>query len=519
MFWTEPDLPSENNFFESLSEEGKNRPLLQNTKVYKEDDSEYNWEYDSYSRKLVQSFVKFKFPAQTFQQTIESQLELNKDEAHHIDACDNNPELFILPDAVLVTAEKVGKGSYSSVFRTHKYSCNGSSISTRIVKLAERTFLSEYDLLRQHLNADALKSPYIDHIHACYSVLNSNMHLAIFENSDADLAHADYNKVASPFKFLATQLTHIVEGIKLLHESNLAHRDIKGENCLINYQGIAKITDTGFVHLIPDKELHRTNYTPHFAPPFIWNSLQDQANNEGHQGKDADVFAIGMTIEYDGIIQALNHCATNLLDENPVLFQKYFELQQKIMNAREEVPVNSKEEVLALGKDYPGRVSLINRIVLIFPDRHELLKNTRAAIQLFAHHISVLEINRLKQLAELAHKLINYNSNVIPSIAHVKKDLDNICNLKMNESTALKSVNINLKSDHTYTARPLKSNPSTKNNDSFEEKENRKTSSPSKTKKRMPVQPVQISTLKNAQEQATKKMKTLNSPENVEGHL
>lgn len=503
--FTDLEIPQKNSEENAATIKTAGSLSLEKTKLYIEDDTaNYNWEYDSYNTNLLRSFLKYNDPLQISTRVQCIQRQLNNDEACYIDSSNNNPQLFILPDSVLITAEKVGKGSQSSVFRTNKHS-QGSPIIKCIVKVAKSSYVSEFNLLQRFLNADALNSPYIDHMQACYSIINSKIHLAIFENSDGDLAHADYEKVASPIKFLVTQIRQIVEGITLLHQSNIVHRDIKGENCLINYHGVGKITDTGSARLNLDKEIHKTNYTPLYAPPFIWPAFRDQAASRGYQGKDADVFSTGITIEYDGIIPLLNYYATTCLATDADAYNCFFELQEKIMNAREEINVNSLEELSALGSAYPGRVSLISKVALIFPDRDQLLEDTLRAIQLFARHLSILESNSLRYLAKLAYGLINYNSNVIPSIESAKKDLDYICNLE----TSANKASTNAQAGLFETILPAHNNPASKQID------NRNTSSPTKTKKRS-LYPEKSLQLQGEQEGTTKKMKTEHLPEKAE---
>ncbi len=487
-------------FSKGSSEKLKNSQplLLQNTRPYKENESNYNCKHEDYILSFFRSFMSYNSPELNLQNVTNLQVQLKNDEAYHLTSSEQNSQLFILPDSLLTIVEKVGNGVQSSVFRVNKISCQGLPISKCIVKLAKSSYTSELNLLQQYLNADALKSPFIDHIQACYSIKDQNMHLAIFENSDGDLAHVDFLKVASPVKFLISQLSQIVTGIKILHEYNIVHRDIKGENCLINYNGVAKITDTGFARLNLDKEIHTTDYTPLYAPPFIWNTFEDQFKSRGYQGKDADTFSTGMTIEYDGILPILKHYASTILSKDLPNSKRFFELQKRIMNARKEVIIKSYEELIALDKINPNRVSIINHIALIFPDRDLLLKNTLAAIQLFEQHISKVEFNCLSHLAKLTYELINYNSNVIPPMGSTKTKLDNICNLVNNKDNASTNTNID-------PVRPFKAPLSTQNSPASNEIVHRNTSSPTKTKKRSIYLE---SSLQGPQEETTKKMKT-----------
>nr|MBA3285593.1 protein kinase [Nitrosopumilus sp.] len=317
-FYTSSQQLSFGSDFGSDTEDLKNeKELLQKTCPYVENISNYQNYKTTIAKKILiyncsdlteSNVINFVEQSKKLvKEVIKEQIRLKTSEVYHIFASEQNPALFILPDSVLITAEKVGEGTQSSVFRVNKISSEGSLVSKKIVKQSKISYASEFALLHS-LKAESLNTPYIDHIQAYYLVKNQNMHLAIFENSDADLAHVNFNKVASPLEFIIRQVSQIAEGIRILHENNIVHRDIKGENYLINYEGVGKITDTGSAQQIPlDKESHNIYCTPYYAPPFIWNTFDDQFHKKGYQGKDADVFSTGMTLEFDCIIPLLTH--------------------------------------------------------------------------------------------------------------------------------------------------------------------------------------------------------------------
>ncbi|MBA3285594.1 MAG: protein kinase, partial [Nitrosopumilus sp.] len=307
----------------------------------------------------------------------------------------------------------------------------------------------------------------IDHIQACYSIKSQgtpNMYLAIFENSDVDLSHINFRRLTSPIEFVIRQICQIVEGIKVLHKHNIVHRDIKGDNCLINYKGVGKITDTGAARL-DQREIHNTYCTPCYAPPFIWRTFDDQMKKLGYQGKSADVFSTGITIEFDCILPLLKHYAGENLIENSAKYNRFVKLYERIINARNQVDINSLNELAYLKQNFPCRVSLFGRVALIFPERDQLLKDTLAAIKLFEIYIPK-ESNCLKNFAILAYKLINYNSKEIPSIDSVKTELAKIyddlfkneyadenssTNTKTNKARSPDAINLNQK-----TSSPIK---------------------------------------------------------------
>ena len=64
----------------------------------------------------------------------------------------------------------------------------------------------------------------------------------------------------------------IVKGLKVLHDNNLMHRDLKSANILIMKNGICKLGDLN-ISKIYDSNFHNSKMgTPCYAAPEIWNN-------------------------------------------------------------------------------------------------------------------------------------------------------------------------------------------------------------------------------------------------------
>lgn len=82
----------------------------------------------------------------------------------------------------------------------------------------------------------------------------------------------------------------IVQGMKYLHGRNIAHRDIKLDNILLDEEKRIKIIDFGFSVLIEkDKTMSTFCGTPSYMAPEL-------ANKKDYNGSEVDVWAMGVVL-------------------------------------------------------------------------------------------------------------------------------------------------------------------------------------------------------------------------------
>eukprot|EP00051_Salpingoeca_urceolata_P012964 m.161827 g.161827 ORF g.161827 m.161827 type:complete len:1367 (+) comp17656_c0_seq1:68-4168(+) len=91
--------------------------------------------------------------------------------------------------------------------------------------------------------------------------------------------------------FLAGYTKQILDALLYLHERNMVHRDIKGDNVLVNqYTGTLKLTDMGTVKRLRGlrRRCRTSVFTPWFAAPEVYN--------DDSYGFPADIWSLGCTV-------------------------------------------------------------------------------------------------------------------------------------------------------------------------------------------------------------------------------
>ena len=83
---------------------------------------------------------------------------------------------------------------------------------------------------------------------------------------------------------------HIVEGVKYLHDKNIAHRDLKLENIVL-CDGKVKIIDFGISVYDTEKETAPYGTLDYFAPEIV-NIVEEG----GYKGKPVDIWALGVIL-------------------------------------------------------------------------------------------------------------------------------------------------------------------------------------------------------------------------------
>ncbi|XP_072175817.1 serine/threonine-protein kinase 3-like isoform X2 [Diadema setosum] len=188
------------------------------------------------------------------------------------------------PEEVFDLLEKLGEGSYGSVFKAmHKESGQVLAIKQVPVDTDLQEIIKEISIMQQ------CDSPYVVKYYGSY-FKNTDLWIVMEycgAGSVSDIMRRR-NKTLSEAE-IATILYSTLKGLEYLHFMRKIHRDIKAGNILLNNEGNAKLADFGVAGQLTDTMAKRNTVigTPFWMAPEVIQEI-------GYDCK-ADIWSLGIT--------------------------------------------------------------------------------------------------------------------------------------------------------------------------------------------------------------------------------
>ena len=219
-------------------------------------------------------------------------------------------------DSKYILLQEIGYGGTSSVYKG--YSINDDShkiLAIKIFKeqhrkyfekevsinniLPQKHFLSVINYGSGYIykaNDYSLNLTKSSNINNCSSLLKSKVLYKIEEFAEnGELFNYIYEyKKGFPEHISAKIFLKILKNVKIMHENNVIHGDIKPENILIDKDFNIKLIDFGFSSIITEKNhgiINSTEGSETYSAPE-----RRRTNLEGYDGVKSDIFSLGVLL-------------------------------------------------------------------------------------------------------------------------------------------------------------------------------------------------------------------------------
>jgi NIMA (never in mitosis gene a)-related kinase len=187
--------------------------------------------------------------------------------------------------------KQLGQGSYGTVYKVKRLS-DGKNYALKTVNLTSLSQRHREDSVNEIRIMASVVSPFI--IGFYESMVQDRRLCIITEYAKlGDLAHLISRRKQNkrPFKEDAIWrfMLQALEGLRVLHERGIIHRDLKSANVLVAAPDLFKIGDLGISTVLQQRELAKTQIgTPMYLAPEVWKK---KPYNE-----KCDIWSLGVLI-------------------------------------------------------------------------------------------------------------------------------------------------------------------------------------------------------------------------------
>jgi NIMA (never in mitosis gene a)-related kinase len=190
------------------------------------------------------------------------------------------------------TEERIlGQGSYGKVYKALRHS-DGRSYAVKIVNFSRMSPREMEDAVNEIRIMASFSSPFIVRF---YEAFCDQKRLCIVSEYAqlGDLSNLIERRKRKnrplPETVIWRFLLQILEGLRVLHASNVVHRDLKSANVLLSAPDLVKIGDLGISTVLHAHQLARTQIgTPLYLAPEVWRRRP--------YGQQCDMWSLGVLL-------------------------------------------------------------------------------------------------------------------------------------------------------------------------------------------------------------------------------
>ncbi|KAJ0230834.1 hypothetical protein HA466_0303840 [Hirschfeldia incana] len=185
--------------------------------------------------------------------------------------------------------EKIGQGTYSSVFRAREVE-TGRTVALKKVKFDSLQPESIRFMAREILILRKLNHPNIMKLEGIVTSRASSSIYLVFEYMEHDLSGLSSNP---DIRFTESQIKcymqQLLWGLEHCHMRGVIHRDIKASNILVNNRGVLKIGDFGLANVVTAKNKHQLTS----RVVTLWYRAPELLMGSTSYGVSIDIWSVG----------------------------------------------------------------------------------------------------------------------------------------------------------------------------------------------------------------------------------
>lgn len=350
-------------------------------------------------------------------------------------------QTFITPQSVRTVSRMLGKGAQGSVVATLRlFKDPVREQEEEALKIYQRR-PSSWELFSTFDEQDKryINLPIEDYI------LEDGRYAAVLPKAEADFSQINLLNEILPIQRMFGWMRDVAEGVAIMHDKGILHRDIKPQNILIlEERETAQVADLDLAIRREGSE-HFTICTPFYSHPSIWGGdIMKQKMRRGVQTPADDVFSLGRTFQY-GLI-------TKIFLANPETIGFANAMRpEKITLPEDEAEADKVLQELATFRPGPVIISDYRRIedpralrgnryipskVDVFLPSDRLRTLTLQGVEALKEKLDPIEFEALRLSADWAHQLQHDDPSMRPTMRDVQ------IGIQQGQNNLLQPVNI-----------------------------------------------------------------------------
>ena len=171
---------------------------------------------------------------------------------------------------------EIGTGASAHVYKARRQN-DGKTYAVKVIETKNLNHEDLRDALNEIRLMASFESPFIETFYEA-KVVGTKIYLVTEFAQFGDLDSLISKRKETKKKFLEEDiwrcLIQIIQGLHVIHEAGVIHRDLKSANILICAPDLVKIGDLGISTVVKTKGLATTQLgTPYYIAPEIWKKM------------------------------------------------------------------------------------------------------------------------------------------------------------------------------------------------------------------------------------------------------